>query len=56
MAGSIILALAYGYEVKETYDRKVDVGRKLVQIAGETSFPGALLVNELPFCKCFLWG
>jgi hypothetical protein len=55
MSGSIILELAYGYEVKEANDRKVDVARNLVQIAGETAFPGALLVNDLPFCECFFW-
>jgi hypothetical protein len=46
--------MGYGYEVKELNDRKVDAARKMVQLAGETLPPGALLVNELPFCGCSL--
>jgi hypothetical protein len=42
--------MAYGYEVKELDDRKVDAARKMVQLSGETLPPGALLVNDLPFC------
>jgi hypothetical protein len=55
LSGSIILALAYGYEVKETSDPKVEVARKLVQLSGDITLPGALLVNDIPLCKCFLW-
>ena len=43
--------MGYGYEVKELNDRKVDAARKMVKLAGEALPPGALLVNELPFCE-----
>ncbi len=43
--------MGYGYEVKDLNDRKVKTARKLVQMTSETIHPGALLVNDLPFCK-----
>ncbi len=46
--------MGYGYEVKRPNDPKVNAARKLVQQAGETTLPGALLVNDLPFCECFI--
>jgi hypothetical protein len=55
LSGSLILAVGYGYEVKESNDRKVNAAVKLVHLAGETAAPGALLVNDLPFCECSLW-
>ena len=54
LTGSLILAMGYGYEVKELNDRKVDAARKMVQLSSETLPPGALLVNDLPFCECSL--
>ena len=45
--------MGYGYEVKGFNDRKVNAARKLVQLAGERTLPGALLVNDLPFCVFF---
>ena len=50
-----MLAMGYGYEVKEPNDRKVNASRKLAQLVGETALPGALLVNGLPFCEYSLW-
>jgi hypothetical protein len=47
------MAMAFGYEVKGANDRKVVAAKKLVDLAGEATFPGALLVNDLPFCKWF---
>jgi hypothetical protein len=49
------LAVGYGYEVKEPNDQKVNAARKMVQLIGEIGLPGALLVNDLPFCECSLW-
>ena len=43
--------MVYGYEVKETNDRKVNAAVKLVHLSGETVAQGALLVNDLPFCE-----
>ena len=50
MTGSLILAMAYGYEVKEPNDRKVEASKTFLQITGETSLPGSLLVNDIPYC------
>lgn len=52
LSGSFILAMGYGYEIKGPSDPKVKTARKLVQMIGETIHPGALLVNDLPFCEC----
>jgi hypothetical protein len=41
--------MAYGYEVKEPNDRKVQASKAFLQITGETSLPGTLLVNDLPY-------
>ena len=46
--------MGYGYEVKDSSDPKVKTARKLVKMTSETIHPGALLVNELPFCERFL--
>ena len=46
--------MGYGYEVKDPSDHKVKTARKLVQMTSETIHPGALLVNDLPFCECSL--
>lgn len=42
------MAITYGYEVKERYDRKLCAARQLTTLTSESSLPGALLVNELP--------
>lgn len=49
MSGELVLAMGYGYEVESRNDRKVLAARKLVQVAAETIFPGAVLVNDVPF-------
>jgi len=49
-----VLALEYGYEVKDINDRVVKVGKKMIQLLGETALPGALLVNTLPICESSL--
>ena len=46
--------MGFGYEVKGHNDRKVNAAKQLVDLAGEATFPGALLVNDLPFRKCYL--
>lgn len=43
--------MGYGYEVEGLNDRKVQVASKLVQVLSESALPGALLVNDLPFCE-----
>jgi len=54
LSGSLILSMGFGYEVKGHDDRKVSAAKRLVNLAGEATFPGALLVNDLPFRKCSL--
>jgi hypothetical protein len=51
MSGSLMLAMAYGYEVKGLNDQNIKASRKLAQLISETAMPGALLVNDLPFCQ-----
>jgi hypothetical protein len=51
MSGSLMLAMGYGYEVKALDDPKIKAARKLAQLISETALPGALLVNDLPFCE-----
>ena len=48
--GELILDMTYGYEVKGRYDRMLDVSIRLNEFGIKTFLPGALLVNELPFC------
>jgi hypothetical protein len=46
-----MLAMGYGYEVKGLNDQKIKAARRLAQLISETALPGALLVNDLPFCE-----
>ncbi len=51
MLAEVILAMGYGYEVQGRNDRWVDISRKLAQLASQTMLPGAMLINDLPFCE-----
>ena len=51
LSGSIVLTMAYGYQVKDLNDKIVKGAKRMVQIMGEVALPGALLVNILPFCE-----
>jgi hypothetical protein len=51
LSGSLILAMGYGYEVKGINDRKVTAAKNMAQLSSETALPGAILVNDLPFCE-----
>ena len=51
LTGSLILAMGYGYDAKGLDDPKVNDARNMVQFASEGTLPGALLVNDFPFCK-----
>ena len=51
LSGSLILAMGYGYEVKGINDRKVNAAKQLVELSGKITLPGAILVNDLPFCE-----
>jgi hypothetical protein len=46
-----MLAMGYGYEVKGLNDQKIKAARKLAHLVSETVLPGALLVNDVPFCE-----
>ena len=50
LAAALILMITYDYEVQGRNDRKVESAKKAVQLVSETVLPGALLVNNLPFC------
>ena len=43
--------MAYGYEVRDPNDRKVEASKKILQLVSESGPPGSLLVNEVPFCE-----
>ena len=47
--------MGYGYEVKGIRDRKVTAAKNMVQLASKTALPGAMLVNDLPFCEFSPW-
>ncbi|KAH9952752.1 cytochrome P450 [Russula dissimulans] len=47
----LILGMGYGYEVQGPNDRRAIISRKMAQLASETTLPGALLVNDLPFLR-----
>lgn len=51
MSGELVLALGYGYEVQGPDDWRVNVVKKLTQFGTGILLPGALLVNDLPFCE-----
>jgi hypothetical protein len=46
--------MGYGYEVQGPNDRRAIISRKMAQLASETTLPGALLVNDLPFREWLL--
>ena len=46
----MILDMTYGYEVKGRHDKKLDISKRVNEFVIVTFLPGALLVNELPFC------
>jgi len=51
LTGELVLTMAYGYEVQDHNDRMADVARRMLQLASEIVLPGALLINNLPFCE-----
>jgi hypothetical protein len=53
MQGELILAMTYGYEPKGRNDKKVEIARQFSDFGSEVGLPGALLVNDLPFCMCY---
>ncbi|KAI0043607.1 cytochrome P450 [Auriscalpium vulgare] len=48
LQGSILMSLTYGYEVQPHNDKLFDVVQATGRLAVKVTFPGALLVNELP--------
>ncbi|KAI0274083.1 cytochrome P450 [Russula aff. rugulosa BPL654] len=51
LPGSLILAMVYGYEVKGINDRNVIAAKNMMQLSSKMAFPGAILVNDLPFLR-----
>lgn len=50
-AGTIILRIAYGYEVKENNDPFIDLADRAVHQFSRSSTLGAFMVDDMPFCK-----
>ena len=46
----MILDMTYGYEVNGRRDTKLDISKRASNFVIVKLLPGALLVNELPFC------
>jgi hypothetical protein len=46
--GELILAMTYGYEVRERNDRMIDAAKRMTEFATKRFLPGALLVNQFP--------
>jgi hypothetical protein len=53
MQGELILAMTYGYEPQGRNDKKVEIARQLSRVGSEVALPGALLVNDLAFRRCY---
>jgi hypothetical protein len=53
MQGELILAMTYGYEPQGRNDRKIEIAKQLSSVGSQVALPGALLVNDLPFCMCY---
>ncbi|KAJ6621897.1 cytochrome P450 [Mycena sp. CBHHK59/15] len=51
LAAAIVMAVTYGYDVKPTNDRFVDLAEDGVKRICEAVFPGAFAVNSLPFLR-----
>jgi len=49
--GESILAMTYGYVAREHDDRIIAAAKRMNKFGGDTLFPGALLVNYLPFLR-----
>ncbi|KAJ6585088.1 cytochrome P450 [Mycena capillaripes] len=51
VAAAIIMATTYGYDIKPTHDRFVDLAEDAVKRLGDSVFPGAFTVNTFPFLR-----
>ncbi|KAJ6598116.1 cytochrome P450 [Mycena vulgaris] len=51
VAAAIIMATVYGYDIKPTHDRFVDLAEDAVKMLGDSVLPGAFLVNTFPFLR-----
>ncbi|KAJ7653505.1 cytochrome P450, partial [Mycena rosella] len=51
VAAAIVMATIYGYDIKPTHDKFVDLSEEAVKRVCESVFPGAFLVNSLPFLR-----
>jgi hypothetical protein len=53
LQGELILSMTYGYEAQGRNDRRVELARHFSDVGSQSVLPGALLVNDLPFCMCY---
>ncbi|KAF7346363.1 Cytochrome p450 [Mycena sanguinolenta] len=51
LAGAVIMATLYGYEVQPDNDRFVALAEKVVQMASQADFTGAVAVNTFPILR-----
>ncbi|KAJ6483827.1 cytochrome P450 [Mycena vitilis] len=51
LAAAIIMSAIYGYDVKSTHDRFVDLADVANKRLGEAIFPGGFAVNTFPFLR-----
>ncbi|KAF7365092.1 O-methylsterigmatocystin oxidoreductase [Mycena venus] len=51
LASAIIMATTYGYDIEPTNDRFVYLAEKSVEKLCDSVFPGAFVVNTLPFLR-----
>ncbi|KAF8158874.1 cytochrome P450 [Mycena galopus ATCC 62051] len=53
LAAAIIMGTVYGYDIKPTHDRFVDLAEEGVRRSFESVLPGAYAVNTFPFLRYF---
>ncbi|KAI0066603.1 cytochrome P450 [Artomyces pyxidatus] len=53
LQASIMLSIAYGYDVRDEHDRFLKVVVDANVLGGTTILPGSVIVNSLPFLKRF---
>ncbi|KAJ7928082.1 cytochrome P450 [Mycena leptocephala] len=51
VAAAIVMATIYGYDIKPTHDRFVDLAEDAVKKLSDSVFPGAFAVNTFPFLR-----
>ncbi|KAI0064239.1 cytochrome P450 [Artomyces pyxidatus] len=53
LQGDIMMSLLYGYDVKDPNDHNLEIARAAVELAAQSSLPGAAIVNVFSLLKYF---